>query len=124
MKFIFKDGLIWVSIELVYENKPYAINNFIIDTGSGTTAIDIDLVEFNYRKPALVKRLLGIGGGIQEVVSQAVDKLKVGQVELKKIEIEFGDLQEELGINGFIGNDILSRFTLTIDYAKEYLDLK
>ena len=124
MKFIFKDGLIWVSIELVYENKPYAINNCIIDTGSGTTAIDIDLVEFNYRKPALVKRLLGIGGGIQEVVSQAVDKLKVGQVELKKIEIEFGDLQEELGINGFIGNDILSRFTLTIDYAKEYLNLK
>lgn len=124
MKFIFKDGLIWVSIELVYENKPYAINNCIIDTGSGTTAIDIDLVEFNYRKPALVKRLLGIGGGIQEVVSQAVDKLKVGQVELKKIEIAFGDLQEELGINGFIGNDILSRFTLTIDYAKEYLDLK
>ncbi len=124
MKFKFRDGLIWVSIELVYEGKSCTINNCIIDTGSGTTAVDIDFVEFNYRKPALVKRLLGIGGGTQEVVSQPVDKLKVGQVELKNIEIEFGDLQEELGINGFIGNDILSRFTITIDYSQEHIDFK
>ena len=52
MKFEFKDGLIWVSIGLVYEGRPYTIHNCIVDTGSGTTAIDIDFVEFNYRKPA------------------------------------------------------------------------
>ena len=29
---------------------------------------------------------------------------------MKDIEIEFGDIKAELGISGFIGNDILSQF--------------
>ena len=47
MKFHFRNGLIWVSIDLDYEGKDVKIDNCIIDTGSATTAIDIDLVDFN-----------------------------------------------------------------------------
>ena len=124
MIFGWKYGLIWVNLDIKYDGKWYHIDNCILDTGSATTAIDIDLVDFNYQKPAEIKRLRGIGSGTQEVVSQQLDSLIIGQSKLHDIEIEFGDIQEDLGINGFIGTDILSRFTLTIDFAQKTITLK
>ncbi len=70
MNFELKHGLIWITFELIYEGNSVVIDNCIVDTGSAATAIDIDLVNFNYGKSAIVKRLFGIGGGTQEVVSQ------------------------------------------------------
>lgn len=123
MIFEWKYGLIWVNLDIKYEGKWYPINNCILDTGSATTAIDIDLVDFNYHRPAEIKRLLGIGGGTQEVVSQEVEAIMIGQSELSDIKLEFGDIQEDLGINGFIGTDILSCFLLTIDFAHKTVNL-
>ncbi len=57
MKFEFDKGLIWIPIKIQYEGKSIEIEKCILDTGSATTAIDIDLVDFNYRKPASIKRL-------------------------------------------------------------------
>ncbi len=115
MKFEWKQGLIWVPITLVYGKTPIIVPDCIIDTGSQTTMIDIDLVEFDYHKPAFIKRLFGIGTGKQEVLSQQVDQIIIDQFELEAVEIEFGTIKESLGINGFIGNDILSQFILTIE---------
>lgn len=118
MNFEWKHGLIWITFELIYEGNIVIIDKCILDTGSAATAIDIDLVDFNYHKSATVKRLLGIWGGTQEVISQNVEKVTIDNKELNDIEIEFGDIQAELGINGFVGNDILSRFNILIDYQK------
>jgi hypothetical protein len=121
MNFELKHGLIWIACELIYGGKNVKIDQCILDTGSACTALDIDLVAFDYHKPCKIRRLVGIGGGRQEVLSQTADKLIIGGTELTDIEIEFGDIQAELGINGFIGNDILSCFTLIIDYPKKHL---
>ncbi len=48
MNFIFRNGLIWVAIGLEYEGIEIKIDNCILDTGSATTAIDIEMVDFNY----------------------------------------------------------------------------
>ncbi len=58
MIFNFRNGLIWISIDIEYEGENINIDNCILDTGSATTAIDIDLVEFNYKKPSFVKRIV------------------------------------------------------------------
>jgi len=122
MIFEWRRGLIWIAFGFVYEGKGVRIDNCILDTGSATTAIDIDLVDFNYRRPATIKRLFGIGGGTHEVVAQKVDKAIIDEIELKDVEIEFGDIKAELGINGFVGNDILSQFIITIDYSKQIVE--
>jgi hypothetical protein len=124
MKFEWQQGLIWVPLTVVYGGTPIIVPNCIIDTGSSTTMIDIDLVEFDYHKPALIKRLFGIGAGKQEVLCQQVDKVIINQFELEAVEIEFGTLKESLGINGFIGTDILSQFILTIDFKQKMIDFK
>ena len=72
----------------------------------------------------IVKRLFGIGGGTQEVVSQNVGKVIIDGKELNNIEIEFGDIHAELGINGFVGNDLLSRFSILIDYPKQEIQFR
>ena len=124
MKFTRKDGLIWVSIALEYEGSHYSIDNCILDTGSATTAIDIDFVDFNFQKPAIITRLFGVGGGTQEVITQKVDGITIDAHTLKDIDIEFGNLHSELGINGFIGNDMLGIFRIiTIDNLQGKVDL-
>lgn len=123
MIFKWEQGLIWVSFEIQYEGKNNKIENCILDTGSATTAIDIDLVQFNFQKPTKIKRLYGIGGGTQEVVSQKIDAIKLDELKLKSIDIEFGDFKEDLGINGFVGNDLLSHFEIRIDYSQKIVSL-
>jgi hypothetical protein len=59
------------------------IDNCILDTESATTAIDIDLIDFNYRKPSKIKRLFGIGGGTHEVIAQKIDKAIIDEVEFR-----------------------------------------
>ncbi len=122
MKFEFYKGLIWISVGIEYEGKPVKIDKCILDTGSATTAIDKDFVDFNYDKTAFIRRLCGLGGGTQEVICQKTDRFLIDKAEVKDIEIEFGDIQSGFGINGFVGNDILSRFSFSIDFFKQEIE--
>jgi len=123
MNFTWENNLIWVELDLVYEGKVITIDRCIVDTGSAATAIDIELVDFNYSKPSKIKRLFGIGSGTQEVISQSVDKIIFDKKEIIMPEIEFGDIKKSLGINAFIGNDILSNFTVNINFDKQVISL-
>ena len=38
MKFAFRQGLIWIPIEIIYEGQAVKIQDCIVDTGSATTA--------------------------------------------------------------------------------------
>ncbi len=64
------------------------------------------------------------GGGIQEVISQKVDSIIVDNYELKNIELEFGNISEDLGINAFLGNDILNLFNININFSKQEIMFK
>ena len=82
MKIIERDGLIFLPITLKYGSKVYNINDCILDTGSAGTVIDIDLIQFNPKIPAVLKRLHGIGGH-QDVVAQNVDFVRIDSICLK-----------------------------------------
>ncbi len=122
MNFRWGHGLIWVNFEVEYAQKVYQIKDCIIDTGSATTAVHTDAVEFDLRRGGILKRLVGIGGGRQEVVTQMVDRFIIDKTEFNQIEIEFGNLQDEFGVNGFVGNDILKHFVVAIDYPRQQID--
>lgn len=115
MNFYWKNGLIWIDVYLGYNGIKYQVENCIVDTGSAGTAIDIEQIEFDYGRPTQIKRLAGIGG-TQEVVSQEIESLCFGDIQIRNISIEFGNLKNDYGINGFIGTDVLSKFKITIDF--------
>ncbi len=41
---------------------------------------------------------------------------------LQNVDIEFGDLNIDYGINGFIDTDLLSRFDVTLNFSKKEID--
>jgi len=121
MNFYWKKGLIWVDVELEYNGNKYQIENCIVDTGSASTAIDIDFIEFYYNRITQIKKLSGIGG-IEEVMSQKVESLILGDIKINNLQIEFGNLQNSYGINGFIGTNILSQFQVNIDFSNQKIN--
>ncbi len=57
--------------------------------------------------------------GTQEVLSQNIKTIELNNSILNNLDIEFGDLQNSYGINGFIGTDILSQFKVNIDFVNQ-----
>jgi len=123
MNFEYSHGLIWLNAGIQYEGRLINIDKCILDTGSATTAINIDLVNLNYQNPTKIKRLFGIGNGTQEVISQKIDALILGEKFVENIDIEFGLFDSKLGINEFIGNDILSKFKIEINFTTSVITI-
>ena len=71
----------------------------------------------------------GLGGYLDGFVGRA-EQLDIGSFEFKEILTHFQDISEAIdtsllnGRNGIIGNDLLSRFQIIIDYPKEVVYLK
>jgi hypothetical protein len=94
MNFEFKEGLIWIKVALNYTGMWFEIDNCILDTGSASTAIDIDQIHLDYQKPTRIKRLFGIGG-TQEVIAQNIAGIKVDNKIIEHFDIEFGQFESK-----------------------------
>jgi len=121
MKFIDRNGLIYLPITLNYDGQIYVINDCILDTGSAGTVIDIDLISFNYKIPAVLKRLQGIGGH-QDVVAQKVNFVKIETICLENILVEFADIHNSFGIKGILGTNLLQYLDLYLNFKKQNIE--
>ncbi len=72
---------------------------------------------------------MGLGGFLEGAVGR-INELKIGSFNLKNVITNFRDLPEDADTtllfnrNGILGNQILSRFSIIIDYQKQMLYLK
>jgi len=106
--------------------------DLLLDTGAG-----VPLLLHNNSSPSLhlpdqyIRGKLGMGlGGYLEGFIGRISKLSLGQFEFPDVLTSFQDLQpgwlidNERFRNGIIGNQILNRFDVYLDYNKELLMLK
>ncbi len=106
--------------------------DLLLDTGAG-----VPLLLHNNSSPSLhlpdqyIRGKLGMGlGGYLEGFIGRISKLSLGQFEFPEVLTSFQDLQatwlrdHERFRNGIIGNQILNRFDVYLDYNKELLMLK
>lgn len=136
-------GFIELPIE-IHKGKPYLVTNvglngeqkqtlkFLIDSGSAiplllynNTSQHIDLPE------TVIPGNLGIGlGGQLEGFMGKVDELEFGPYSFSNLITSFQDFEIDstqqlyLNRNGLIGNALLSRFDIYIDYTKEKLYIR
>ncbi|HFA48283.1 MAG TPA: PDZ domain-containing protein [Bacteroidetes bacterium] len=128
----------------VKRNKPYikvplrissdSISDVKLLLDSGATLsllINMDTKPGLHLPPNTLKGNVGAGlGGFIEGYLGRVSSLQLGGYEMKEIITNFQDLSESVdtsllnGRNGILGNQILSRFDVIIDYPKEVLYLK
>lgn len=110
MNIEYRDGLLFIDIELFYKGQYKAINNVVIDTGASSSIIspdcvdDIDIyADVNDR----IMQYYGVGGSTHSAFIKQIDEIKIGSKSIKNIDIDFGLIDSTGEINGLIGLDVL-----------------
>ena len=126
MNMKFQDGLLFTSIQMSFRGSTKVIENIVIDTGAAETIISPDAVEdigiFAELEDS-VNSFYGIGGSLHNFFSKNVGKVKLGEVSLEEVKIDFGVIDPKGNINGLLGLDLLMKLGAVIDLKRLSLTL-
>lgn len=115
---IFFDGqLIYTSLKLTYQGKSKIIDKLVVDTGAAKSFISIDAVEdigVYFEDEDYITTVYGIGGP-DNSFEKLLDCVEFGSKIFKSYKIDFGAFQDDYGINGLIGLDLLKDAGVLID---------
>jgi hypothetical protein len=96
---------------------------FSVDTGAGGTIVAAPLVKENHLLEKVTQKIPspshGIGNGVSDDVVGRIDQIHLGTYGLKKPLVALSqDTEGSLSHDAFVnlGGNVLSRFTITIDY--------
>ena len=109
IKLNLKDGIPFITVELINDDKKISIDNVLIDTGSGSSIISSDIAIEIGLTPSpndVIKRVRGVGG-YEYVYQKNIDTIKSGDIEVHNFNIEVGDMDYGFDINGILGTDFL-----------------
>lgn len=113
-----KYGLICTSIKLVHEGKCVTINDVIVDTGAFHTILPPDIIdemEIGFANDDELIQSYGLGGGTCSSVRKRIDEFSCGDVVIKNMKVDFGEIDPEERINGLLGLDFLQQAGIIID---------
>lgn len=104
--------------------------NFIIDTGGADTIIDPSVARDAGARTFGEQSGIFAGGASASVTVAAVERLSLGDLELRNVPVtildtsRFAQVFGGLPISGVIGTGLLSQFRSTLDYPRQRLDLR
>jgi len=114
MKLEYRDGLLFTSIQIIFEGKTKTINNIVIDTGASHTLISQDKV-IGVRVSAEDEIVTSYGiGGKEHAFIKKIESVQVGDFIMNDVAIDFTSFKYE-DINGLLGLDILMKAKFNID---------
>ncbi len=97
----------------------------IFDTGAALTALSWSVLRAIGYDPAVVpdRQEIVTANGIIGVPKLVVDRIAVGDVEARNVEVICHDIPELAGIRGLLGLSFLKRFRTVIDYKQGYVEM-
>lgn len=119
MQIEYRDGLLFTSIEIVYQGRSKLVNNMVIDTGAVKTLISQNAVEDIDLRVEMGDHIVayyGIGRK-EHAFTKKQDSIKLGSFQLIEYEIDFSGMDYD-GISGLLGLDILLDAGLVLDLDK------
>lgn len=126
MKLDYANYLLQTSLTISFQGKTKVINNMVVDTGAAHSLISTDVVDdigIFFEAGDKLITMIGIGGA-EYSFQKELDSVELGPVKLEKIKIDFGILDNDFGINGLIGLDILKSGEFIIDLKNLELSRK
>jgi len=132
MPIVIERGKPYLTTTTTLQNLKEVSTKYLIDTGAGVELIINTNTDPNLELPAQTLRGnigTGLGGYLEGYVGR-VNQLTLGEYELSDVLTSFQEQTASIDSiyfnsrNGIIGNNILNRFTVIIDYYKEELYLK
>jgi hypothetical protein len=117
MKIVVKHGLPFVEVNVRYRGNELRVKRVLLDTGSAGTIFNANLVSAIGVFPEgddIVDTIRGIGG-VEYVYTKYFDSIYFGTVKLENFQVEIGNMDYGMEINGIIGFDLISAANLLID---------
>lgn len=110
-------GLPFVKVTICYRGEELHLNNVLLDTGSAGkifSADAMDAVGVRIEAEDFLYKIRGVGG-VEIVYSKHFDFVKVGEISLATFEVEIGEMNYSMEIDGILGFDFISVAGLVID---------
>lgn len=125
MKLEYRDGLIFTTIQIVYEGRSKQINNVVLDTGATKSLISQEIVDdigIRVEKKDQIVMSYGIGGQAPAFIKN-IDKIVLDDYICEDINLDFSRIDYK-DINGLLGLDILISGGFIIDLEQMELKMK
>lgn len=119
-KLFIDEGLLLTDMEVTYKGKSLLLKRVLVDTGSGSTIIKMDLAEsigIVAEENDMIYRISGVGGS-EFVFSKAIDSIKIGEKEADNFTVEIGAMDYGFELDGIIGLDLLQQMKSIINLDK------
>lgn len=120
MKIDIQYGLPFVEIEVTFRGKKLSLNKVLLDTGSAGTILNANVVEdigVVPEKNDIVDTIRGVGG-VEYVYVKNFDSIQFNEISQKDFEVEIGNMDYGMTIDGILGFDFISAAKLVIDTDK------
>lgn len=116
----------FIEIQVCYNNQCMKLLNVLVDTGSSTTILKLDLVEeigLTVELDDYLGTISGVGGS-EFVFFKNVDSIEVNGFRLENFQVDIGTMNYGIDIDGILGMDFLLRAKGIIDLNELILSCK
>lgn len=115
-------GLPFIEVIICYHGEELHLKNVLLDTGSAGTIFNADVVDsigVQIEPGDFLNKIRGVGG-VEVVYSKQFDFVSTGEVSLGGFEVEIGEMDYGMEIDGILGFDFIQSAGLVID-SKELI---
>lgn len=112
-----RNGLPFIEVKICYRGEELYLKNVLLDTGSAGTIFSADTVGaigVKIEPGDFLNKIRGVGG-VEVVYSKHFDFVEAGEVLLSAFEVEIGDMNYGMMIDGILGFDFIYSAGLIID---------
>ncbi|MBO0994864.1 retropepsin-like aspartic protease [Bacillus sp. SD088] len=117
MKIDIQYGLPFVRLEIEFRGNKRELNKVLLDTGSAGTIFNADVVGeigVEPEKNDIVDMIRGVGG-VEYVYVKIFDHIHFGNIRQENFEVEIGNMDYGMDIDGILGFDFIKASNLIID---------
>ncbi|TBL76111.1 retropepsin-like aspartic protease [Paenibacillus thalictri] len=117
MRIDVKYGLPFIEVVICYRGEKLHLRNALLDTGSAGTIFSADVVDaigVKIEPGDFLNKIRGVGG-VEVIYSKQFDFVQAGEVTLEGFEVEIGEMNYGMEIDGIIGFDYIQLAGLVID---------
>lgn len=109
MRLVRRHSLLFTTVRATLAGRAVDIPDVLVDTGSASTILDVDVVAELGIEPTPTDLLRGIRGvgGTEYVFTRRLDRLAVGERALDGMIVEVGGMDYGFPMNGILGLDFL-----------------
>ncbi|MNW51347.1 hypothetical protein D3C74_288310 [compost metagenome] len=110
-------GLPFVTIAIEFRGQRLCLDKVLIDTGSASTLLNADIVRaigIIPEKDDIVDTIRGVGG-VEYVYTKNVNSISIGEAVTLDFQVEIGNMDYGMEMQGIIGFNLLKRIGAKID---------